>query len=155
MAATRQTPITLVNLNAPSPALYRIECAAHSQPWSYQVFLQSNGTDYRWCEARIKTQSVGFTVCQQVVDELTLHNIAVSPQQQGKGIGAALIKDILAYAEYHQLTVFLEVRVSNSKARSLYQRVGFETVGRRPDYYRLSDSFEDGLVMRWTPKQTK
>lgn len=118
------------------------------------MFLQSKGPGYRWCEARIGSQPVGFTVCQQVADELTLHNIAVSPRYQGQGIGAVLIKDILAYAEARLLTVFLEVRVSNQKALNLYHHSGFETVGRRPHYYRLQDSFEDGLVMRWTPATT-
>ena len=41
--------------------------------------------------------------------------------------------------------VFLEVRESNSAARFLYQRAGFETVGRRSGYY--AHPVEDALVM--------
>jgi ribosomal-protein-alanine N-acetyltransferase len=39
----------------------------------------------------------------------------------------------------------LEVRPSNITAIELYQKLGFERVGRRPKYY--TDSKEDALLM--------
>ena len=44
--------------------------------------------------------------------------------------------------------MFLEVRVSNPGAISLYANRGFVIVGRRPDYYQASEGREDAIVMR-------
>jgi ribosomal-protein-alanine N-acetyltransferase len=41
---------------------------------------------------------------------------------------------------------FLEVRESNTGARQLYERLGFEAVGSRPGYYENPP--ESGIVMR-------
>ncbi|WP_275046271.1 ribosomal protein S18-alanine N-acetyltransferase [Idiomarina aquatica] len=129
--------------------LYAIEQRAHRRPWSEKVFMASVGTGYRWRQLTLHQQAVGFTVCQQVVDELTLHNIAVAPDYQGRGFGRLLLNDVLDHAARHGLIVFLEVRVSNHAAIHLYTQSGFETVGRRPNYYANNDGREDGLVMRW------
>jgi ribosomal-protein-alanine N-acetyltransferase len=45
--------------------------------------------------------------------------------------------------------VFLEVRASNAAAIRLYEGNGFDTVGRRVNYYPAADGREDALVMRW------
>ncbi|HXF95509.1 MAG TPA: GNAT family N-acetyltransferase, partial [Gemmatimonadales bacterium] len=42
--------------------------------------------------------------------------------------------------------VYLEVRESNTVARRLYRRLGFEEVGRRARYYRRPE--EDAVVLR-------
>jgi len=42
--------------------------------------------------------------------------------------------------------VALEVRYSNERAFSFYQRVGFRGVGRRPGYYR--EPVEDAVLLR-------
>ena len=43
-------------------------------------------------------------------------------------------------------TLTLEVRVSNEAAIALYDRLGYEQIGRRPNYY--TDPREDALIMR-------
>ena len=45
---------------------------------------------------------------------------------------------------------FLEVRVSNQSAYRLYERYGFNEIGRRRDYYPTVDGKEDALVMACT-----
>ena len=51
-----------------------------------------------------------------------------------------------AFAEEEKLRfVSLEVRVSNSAAVSLYEKLGFTTEGRRKDFYR--NPREDALIM--------
>ena len=42
--------------------------------------------------------------------------------------------------------VYLEVRVSNTPARTLYEKLGFRAVGVRKKYYRLP--VEDAVVMK-------
>lgn len=134
---------------SPSKALFEIEQQAHRLHWSVKVFFGSTGPSYRWREARWQQQPIGFTVCQQIADELTLHNIAVSPQHQGRGVGRLLLDEIIAHAQANGLTIFLEVRDSNTRAIDLYQRNGFAVVGRRPNYYPTEEGREDGLVMSY------
>ena len=45
---------------------------------------------------------------------------------------------------------FLEVRASNQSAYRLYERFGFNEVGRRRDYYPAVGGREDALVMACT-----
>ena len=45
---------------------------------------------------------------------------------------------------------FLEVRASNTTAYRLYERYGFNEVGRRRAYYPAADGREDALVMACT-----
>ena len=44
------------------------------------------------------------------------------------------------------LNLSLEVRATNAPAITLYEKLGFETVGRRPNYYRHPK--EDALILR-------
>jgi ribosomal-protein-alanine N-acetyltransferase len=43
--------------------------------------------------------------------------------------------------------VTLEVRAGNTAARALYERMGFQTVGHRAEYYSTSQGREDALLM--------
>ena len=44
-------------------------------------------------------------------------------------------------------TVTLEVRAGNTAARALYERMGFQIVGHRAEYYSTSQGREDALLM--------
>ena len=43
--------------------------------------------------------------------------------------------------------IILEVRVSNSIAYSLYEKLGFKEIAIRKKYYRLPEGREDAYVM--------
>ena len=81
--------------------------------------------------------AAGFTLSRQVVDEEELLLIAVIPQARGRGIGAALLRQLIAMsAARGTARLFLEMRAGNPAER-LYLRHGFAPVGRRPNYYRM------------------
>jgi len=64
---------------------------------------------------------------------------------RGNGVGTALLMEMLSRAQKSEsYSVFLEVRESNSAARALYAKVGFEESGRRKDYY--SHPGEDAIL---------
>ncbi len=47
-------------------------------------------------------------------------------------------------------SVLLEVRPSNERALEIYQRYGFQTIGRRKGYYPTANQQrEDAIVMRF------
>ncbi|MBF80481.1 MULTISPECIES: ribosomal protein S18-alanine N-acetyltransferase [Idiomarina] len=150
---TVSTEDTKIENFEPGKPEFEVENKAHSHPWSWTVFSQSVGEHYRCRRLTQGSQVIGFTICQRVADELTLHNIAVDPAFQGRGYGNKLMQDLLDYASDHQYVVFLEVRVSNSAAIRLYEQNGFDTVGRRLNYYPLDGGREDALVMRWSRQQ--
>lgn len=71
--------------------------------------------------------------------------VGTDPQRQGRGIGRALMSDLLAHArQVGAGVVLLEVRVDNAPALHLYASLGFETLGRRRAYY------QPGNVDAWT-----
>jgi ribosomal-protein-alanine N-acetyltransferase len=53
-------------------------------------------------------------------------------------------------SDCHHVTeaLYLEVRPSNTRAVNLYERLGFEGIALRRDYYPADQGREDALVMR-------
>jgi len=92
------------------------------------------------------TEIIGYIILCSVVDEAHILNIAVHPSHRGKGCASSLIQYVLSYFErkgVHEF--FLEVREGNMAAIRLYQRFGFEKIGKRKKYY--TETNEDALVM--------
>lgn len=77
--------------------------------------------------------------------------IGVRPESQGRGVGSTLLTVLLDEAAARGCgEVFLDVRADNDRARRLYERFGFTTVGVRKRYYKPSGV--DAIVMvRETP----
>jgi ribosomal-protein-alanine N-acetyltransferase len=81
----------------------------------------------------------GFVLSRHVLDEEELLLIAVAPDCRRRGIGAILIDQLFAAARTRGITrIYLEMRRGNP-ALSLYQRLGFEPIGERPNYYRMAN----------------
>jgi ribosomal-protein-alanine N-acetyltransferase len=76
--------------------------------------------------------------------EYEVHTIGVDPSYQGQGIGRRLLNELLDFASGG--VVFLEVRTDNEAALGLYRSVGFEQIGLRRRYYRVSGA--DAYTMR-------
>lgn len=70
--------------------------------------------------------------------ETGIHTIGVHPGHQGRGIGTALLRALLARADELGAPVFLEVRTDNDNAIRLYERHGFDRIGLRRRYYQPS-----------------
>ncbi|CAM4131483.1 ribosomal-protein-alanine N-acetyltransferase [Mycobacterium basiliense] len=79
--------------------------------------------------------------------EYEVHTIGVDPAYQGRGIGRRLLGELLEFADGG--VVFLEVRTDNEPAIALYRSAGFEQVGLRRRYYRISGA--DAYTMRRDP----
>lgn len=67
--------------------------------------------------------------------EASVHTIGVDPEWQGKGVGKALLRALLAKADEFAAPVFLEVRTDNEAAIGLYEAHSFTRIGVRRRYY--------------------
>lgn len=91
----------------------------------------------------------GFVMTRIVADEAEILTIAVEAEHYGKRIGEQLMLAAAAHAlGLGALSLFLEVAEDNLAARRLYDRLGYEAVGRRPDYYTRGKDRIAGLSMR-------
>lgn len=89
----------------------------------------------------------GYADIWCVLDEGMLNNIAVMPEQRGKHVGLAIMEDLIDRIRSEgMIEMSLEVRVSNSAAIGLYEKLGFGNVGTRKKYYE--DNGEDALIMK-------
>lgn len=88
---------------------------------------------------------LGFLVASHHAPEWELENIVVAPESRGKGIATQLMLALLVRMQNtNSESVFLEVRESNSAARSLYEKLGFQQTGRRKSYY--ANPIEDAIL---------
>lgn len=125
-----------------------IERASFANPWTGALFLQELHVRFsRILLACDADGSVAGYLCRWVVaDEVHVLNVAVHPRCRTRGLGAALIREVLAEARaLGAEAVTLEVRRSNEAGRRLYESFGFEQVGQRPNYYGRG---EDALILR-------
>jgi ribosomal-protein-alanine acetyltransferase len=91
----------------------------------------------------------GFLVARRLSSEIEILNFAVESDSRRCGIGAALLREALRWAQTFQATqAILEVRASNLSALRFYERLKFEVVGRRPRYYTAP--VEDALLLTAT-----
>lgn len=81
-------------------------------------------------------------------------NIVVHPGFRGRGIGTALMRDLMEWAKQSPRVGKIEllVRATNERAIRLYSKLGCVEEGRLQNRVRLSDnSFIDDLTMAWFP----
>jgi [ribosomal protein S18]-alanine N-acetyltransferase len=89
---------------------------------------------------------LGYALFWHVVDELQLLNIAVAISERRRGVGRALMLDLIAYARSHDVgRILLEVRAGNGGAIALYEKLGFTRFNVRERYY--ADD-EDAIEMQ-------
>lgn len=71
-----------------------------------------------------------------ILEEAHITTLAVEPSYQGQGLGLLLLTHLLERAYDRGLTrATLEVRLSNQRALSLYQKFDFKEAGQRKRYY--------------------
>ncbi|MCL6433141.1 MAG: ribosomal protein S18-alanine N-acetyltransferase [Leptolyngbyaceae cyanobacterium HOT.MB2.61] len=81
-----------------------------------------------------------------ILEEAHITVLGIAPEYHRQGLGQALFYALLRSAYLQGLErATLEVRISNQSALSLYQKFGFQEVGRRKKYYQ--DTGEDALVL--------
>lgn len=118
-----------------------------SPPWTEGQMLSeiyNEDTDFRLAVEAGKV--LGFCVLRRIGDEAELLRIAVKPESRRLGAGIQLMNAAIKDAGGRGvLTIFLEVRVSNLAAISMYEKLGFRNLGVRRGYYDAP--VEDAKIM--------
>lgn len=84
---------------------------------------------------------VGYAGLAVVGDQGDVMTIAVSADRQGRGLGRALLTELIGEATRRgALDLFLEVRHDNAPAKELYRKMGFVEIGVRRGYYNGADA---------------
>lgn len=128
------------------PALARLERLCFAEPWSENALQSALDNPLSlFFAAEQDGQTLGYAGMQCVAGECYVNNIAVFPQHRGRGVGTSLVQMLITAAQQKNSTLItMEVRPSNTQAVSLYQKLGFEQVGCRKQFYRRPT--EDALI---------
>lgn len=128
------------------PSVAALEAEVYDQPWSPRVFFDELAMDNREYIVLTNGDSgiVGYGGLLVIDHDAHITTLAVAPEARGRQLGkrlmVALVDQALDVGAKH---LTLEVRLSNSSARGLYELFGFAPVGKRKNYYKD----EDALVM--------
>ena len=125
-----------------------LERICFADPWSEMSIASElqNLWSY-WLVALEDDRVIGYVGSQSSIDEADIMNVAVHPDFRRQGIAEALINRLVAELKERDIhALLLEVRVSNTPAITLYEKLGFSQVGRRKNYYH--NPKEDALILR-------
>lgn len=91
-------------------------------------------------------QPVGVVVFTTVGELADLHRLMVAPDHRRQGVGEALVRTGLAAVRHlGARAAILEVDYDNEAAIALYQRIGFEQLSVRKNYYGPG---QDALILK-------
>jgi ribosomal-protein-alanine N-acetyltransferase len=123
-----------------------ISASAESEDRNWRLRLQQLFTPQSPATGPI----VGYVGFWLVAGEAHISTIAVHPDARRRGLGELLLSRVIDFAlEKEAEFVTLEVRESNTAAQRLYEKYGFQQMGRRKRYY--TDTREDALIMTLEP----
>lgn len=132
----------------------RIENTAYDWPWLEANIADSIRSGYQCVslvggKAGKESTLLGYYIAMQGVDEVHLLNITVAPQFQGQGWARVMLDALSQWARGQQVrSLWLEVRVGNTRALQVYESYGFRRAGQRKAYYpNGTQAREDAIVM--------
>ena len=127
-------------------AVAELELQCFAEPWSARALELLLGEEAFGFVCQTEAGVMAYGGVLVAVDEGQITNIAAHPTARRRGFGQAVLEALEAEARARGLCALsLEARVSNAPAVGLYEKLGFETVGRRRNFYRHPT--EDALVM--------
>lgn len=130
------------------PSMARLEDLCFATPWSEAALRQDvlENPLSIYLVAEFAGEIVGYAGVWNIAGEGHITNVAVHPACRQKGIGSALVGQLIQLLESEGVKdQTLEVRASNKAAIGLYENHGFKLAGIRREYYQ--DNGEDALIM--------
>jgi len=131
-------------------AIVKIDEASFVQPWSRASFEKALADEARTIAIALEVDGalMGFGVAWHVGDEGEIATMAVAEAVRGRRLGETIMRALIEKLTARGARqIFLEVRPSNTAALTLYQKLDFQQVGQRKNYYANG---EDAIVMKLT-----
>jgi ribosomal-protein-alanine N-acetyltransferase len=91
-----------------------------------------------------KADIIGYAIIWKIFEEFHIANFAIKPEYQGQKLGTSFLENLLTLRGDCKFAL-LEVREKNTRAIQLYEKFGFQTIFKRPRYYKNGDA---ALVMQ-------
>lgn len=136
--------------------IFAIEMDCFSVPWSLDsIEAELINQEKKLYYVIEDTEGVvGYAGAWLVYDEGQITNIAIRPSARRQGFGATLTRALIEECFKRGMhEIFLEVRISNLSALSLYRQLGFTVKGMRKNYY--SEPKEDAYIMSLVKEERK
>ena len=131
--------------------LAELEKQCFSDPWTENMFLGDLKSEHTCYFGAFDENNnlIGYAGMWISVDDGQITNVAVHPDFRRKGIAYSLVINLVQVCKHKNLeSITLEVRESNDNAISLYEKLGFERVGLRKNYYK--NPSENAILMTKT-----
>jgi len=130
-------------------AVVALEQQAHAHPWQLSHFSDCLASGYQAQMLMAGDALLGYFVAMKGFEEVHLLNITVSPSYQRQGWAHVMLDALTLWARGQDAQwLWLEARVSNTRAIHVYKAQGFATVGTRRQYYPAdAGGREDAVVM--------
>ena len=131
--------------------VHRLEAELFTvDPWSIEQFWSELAQPTRAYVVAVDGERIiGYAGAFLLAPDSDVQTIAVSPRDQGRGVGAILLTWLIEQAAAQGCRqMLLEVRSDNVPAIAMYERFGFERISVRRDYYERG---VDAVIMRLRP----
>lgn len=136
-----------------------LEAECFSIPWKYKDFEEILTSKNRVYLAAVLDSPddegkrvIGGCVLTDITGEGDITNVAVRAGYREQHIATALLRELIRLGGLRGIHTFLlEVRSRNTAAIGLYKKLGFVSLGIRPNFYEKPK--DDAVIMRLTEGQ--
>lgn len=128
------------------PALVALEelLFPTDSPWTAAMFWSELAAGHHYRVHRDAAGEIdGYAGLAVTAEEADVQTIGVRPDAQGRGLGRALLRELIRAAGTRR--IMLDVRADNEPAIALYRSEAFTPVGIRRRYYQPSGA--DAITM--------
>jgi ribosomal protein S18 acetylase RimI-like enzyme len=111
--------------------------------WDANVQLEYHRKQFNPKQIRIildNNKEVGLIDMEENIDNIFIANILIEQEFQEKGIGRNVLVDIIGKAVEQNKRIELQVFKINTRAKRLYEELGFSVTGETDLHYKLSYS---------------
>lgn len=111
------------------------------------IISDLNNNTVKYYGLKLDKKIIGYIAFDYIFENMDIHSIVIYKAYERNGYGKMLLNFAFDVAKTNGvLNVFLEVRTSNTKAISLYEKIGFKYINTRYNYY--NDTHEDAFIYK-------
>jgi len=135
--------MTISNLND----VYNLEIETYEYPWSKNILQGCVINKYDCFVATINNKIIGYLIAKISSPESHILNLTTDVNYRNIGIASQFLEMVILKCRLVKSNIiFLETRLSNSPAISLYIKFGFKEIGVRQNYYKSKNGREDAVI---------